>query len=60
MKFIVDKMPISSGDCLFSKWHPFPPICETPGYYECSLTKKWCNLTEIECDLLKGNNIYKD
>ena len=55
MKFIVDKLPNNSQDCIFSKWHPYPPIIEEAGYYECVKCKMKCNLSreESECHLLK-------
>lgn len=55
MKFIVDKLPKCSEECDFSKWHPYPPIIEEPGYYECTKNKRECNLTKgkNECYLLK-------
>lgn len=53
MKILVDKMPETSHACLFSKWHPYPPIVEEPGYYECKITDKRCTLSKIECSIFK-------
>lgn len=38
MKFVVDALP-EQKDCPFSKWHPYPPIIEEPGYYQCKLAE---------------------
>lgn len=55
MKFLIDKLPDCSRKCIFSVWHPYPPIVEQPGYYECTKCGKECNLTagKTECYLLK-------
>lgn len=59
MKFIVDKLPNTIKDCIFSEWHTYPPILEEAGYYKCIKCQKECNLTResTECYLLKeGKN----
>ena len=48
MKFVVDELPENKGQCRFSRWHPYPPIIEEPGYYECNLIKG------------RNNNCYMD
>lgn len=35
--FIVESVPDSPKNCPFSKWHSYPPIVKSPGYYECKL-----------------------
>jgi len=38
MKIYVDEMPDKIKDCFFhDKWHPYPPIIEEAGYWECKL-----------------------
>lgn len=59
MKFIVDKLPSTIKDCVFSEWHVYPPIIEAAGYFKCIKCQKECNLTResTECHLLKeGKN----
>ena len=53
MKFIVDEMPKSKSECLFSEWKPYPPIMEETGHYICKINQNDCNLCETECKLLK-------
>lgn len=55
MKFIVDKLPKNSGECLFGEYHINPPFIKVPGYYLCKKCNKECNLTagKTECYLLK-------
>lgn len=45
---IVEGVPECADDCPFSKWHPYPPIIETPGYYECQLGGV-CRIEESRC-----------
>lgn len=57
MKIIVDKLPSNPARCPYSKWHPYPPIVESPGYYMCKSGsyEAHCNLNtnSSECNLLK-------
>lgn len=55
MKFIVDKLPKSSEECLFAERHFNPPFIREPEYYLCKRCGKECNLTtgKTECYLLK-------
>ena len=46
MKYIVDSLPKSQGDCDNSKWEPYPPFIEYPGRYICKKDGKNCNLDE--------------
>ena len=53
MKILVDKMVNNPKECYFSKWRPYPPIVEEPGYYMCSRLNIKCNfekeMTECYC-----------
>lgn len=54
MKILVDSLPRHPSVCPFSKFHPYPPIVEEPGYYTCNLTGKDCSLKHDDgCDMLK-------
>ena len=53
MKFIVDEMPKSKGECPFSEWKPYPTIIEETGRYICKINHNDCNLCETECQFLK-------
>ena len=46
MKFIVDVLPKTKGECPYSKWKPYPPFIEEIGAYYCEFDKEVCNLKE--------------
>lgn len=50
--FMVEKIPKVASECPFSKWHPYPPMIEDPGYYECILGGN-CKLYDDRCSHLK-------
>ena len=54
MKFIVNKLPKSQKECIFSTWEPNPPFIKEPGQYICTKCRRECNLktNSIECHML--------
>lgn len=49
MKIYVDELPKNSEECLFhGKWHPYPPIVEETGYWECTINNSKCNIKECK------------
>lgn len=54
MKLMVEQMPNSPKNCLFSKWKPNPPFIEEPGTYTCKNDERKCDLRENECRFMKA------
>lgn len=50
--FIVEKVPRDPRDCPFSTWYPYPPVVQSPGYYECSFGGK-CQIENGACSHMK-------
>jgi len=60
MKFLVDQAPVSKDSCPFSKWVPYPPCIEEPGYYKCSIDNQTCYLIPRKsCNWVKAEEENK-